>query len=592
MLRKMKLGTKLVAAFVVLAVVTGTVGFVGLYTTGTISRRANDLAGTRVTGLGDLAEMIEGQLAVVAAERGLVIYQDLDTRQGLYAAMEESLADAQAARVSYEILEQTADEQAIWDTLAAQWADWEPKHNAVVSLAQQVDSLIAAGVPAADPRRVSLDQQVLAASTEAREAASLVETTLGGLVAANRALATADQSAANAAAARAQTLIGVAVGATLILAVALGLVFRNMVSRMLGSILAECGVLSKAALAGRLDVRGDVTKINPEFRGIIQGINDTMDSIVKPVRAISEVMTRLASRDLSAHVEEDYQGDFNQLKDSANMVGEQLREAFQQIAGNASSLSAASEQLTAVAEQMAANAEETAAQSSVVSDAGEGVSDNVQTVATAMEEMSASIKEIAKNAAEAAKVATGAVRTAADTNETVGKLGDSSAEIGQVIKVITSIAQQTNLLALNATIEAARAGEAGKGFAVVANEVKELAKETAKATEDIGQRIEAIQSDSKDAVEAIAEISQVINQINDISNSIAGAVEQQTATTNGIVGNVAEAATGSTEIASSIVGVAEAAQNTANGAGDTQKASAELSRMAADLQKLVGQFNY
>jgi methyl-accepting chemotaxis protein len=257
------------------------------------------------------------------------------------------------------------------------------------------------------------------------------------------------------------------------------------------------------------------------------------------------------------------------------------------IAQNASSVSSSAEELTAISHQMAGNAEETATQANVVSAASEQVSKNVTVVATGSEEMQASIREISKNANEAARVAKNAVAVAETTNHTIGKLGESSSEIGKVIKVITSIAQQTNLLALNATIEAARAGEAGKGFAVVANEVKELAKQTAKATEEIGQKIEAIQTDTKGAVTAIGEISSIINQINDISNSIASAVEEQTVTTNEIGRNVTEAAKGTNDIAKNIAGVASAARETTQAANDTQKAAQALSELAAQLQGMV-----
>lgn len=269
-----------------------------------------------------------------------------------------------------------------------------------------------------------------------------------------------------------------------------------------------------------------------------------------------------------------------------------LRKSIATIGNNAQALTGSSEQLTGISQQMNRNAEETSAQSNVVSAASEQVSASVDTVAAGAEEMGASIQEIARNASEAAEVAGEAVNMAKNTSKTMARLGDSSTEIGQVIKVINSIAEQTNLLALNATIEAARAGEAGKGFAVVANEVKELAKETSRATEDISQKIVTIQSDTKEAVEAIVDITMVIDRVNDISNTIASAVEEQSATTAEIGRSVQEAAKGTGEIASNIVKVAEAAQHTTEGAGDTQKSAQELSQMATELQTLVSQFKY
>ena len=315
----------------------------------------------------------------------------------------------------------------------------------------------------------------------------------------------------------------------------------------INALVADTAALAKAAAEGRVGTRADATKHQGDYRKIVEGVNQTLEAIVEPLKVTAQ---------------------------------------------NASTLASSSEELTAVSQQMAGNAEETATQANIVSAASEQVSKNVSSVASASEQMQSSIREIAKNANESARVAKNAVSVAHSTNETVKKLGESSQEIGNVIKVITSIAQQTNLLALNATIEAARAGEAGKGFAVVANEVKELAKQTAKATEEIGQKIEAIQGDTKGSVKAIEEIGTIINQINDISNSIASAVEEQTVTTNEIGRSVTEAAKGVGDIAKNIGGVAVAAKNTTQGANDTQKASQELSQMAARLQTVTSKFTF
>jgi methyl-accepting chemotaxis protein len=263
-----------------------------------------------------------------------------------------------------------------------------------------------------------------------------------------------------------------------------------------------------------------------------------------------------------------------------------LKESLSQMAD---SVASASEELSASSQQLRVNSEEATRQANAVSSASEQTNQNVQTVASAAEEMAATIKEISKNVHEATRVTSQAVQVSDATNRTIGKLGESSAEIGKVINVITSIAQQTNLLALNATIEAARAGEAGKGFAVVANEVKELAKETAKATEEIGRKIEAIQADTRGAVTAIGEIGTIIGQINEIATTIAGAVEEQAATTTEISRSVAEAARGTGAVVENIAGVANSSRSTAKGAANVLAASQSLAKMAGELDLLIGE---
>lgn len=314
------------------------------------------------------------------------------------------------------------------------------------------------------------------------------------------------------------------------------------------------------------------------------------EEVRRKVSQTLDVVQRAASGDLTLSMPVKGDDAIGQIGAGLDSFFGNLRSSFIEIARGVASVASASQTLNSISQTMSSNAEETATQATVVSAASEQVSKNVGVVAASSEEMLASIREISKSANEAARVARTAVTVADTTNQTVAKLGESSIEIGKVIKVITSIAQQTNLLALNATIEAARAGEAGRGFAVVANEVKELAKETAKATEEIGQKIEAIQHDSRAAVTAIAEISTIINQINDVSNTIASAVEEQTATTNEIGRNVAEASKGTTEIARNITGVAMAAQNTTNGAVETQSSAVALNDMAVSLNTLVSQF--
>ena len=310
------------------------------------------------------------------------------------------------------------------------------------------------------------------------------------------------------------------------------------------------------------------------------------------VDRILSVVNRAAVGDLTGELTIDGSDAVGLLSESLARFLSDLRGSIAGIAANGETVASSSEELTATARQMRAAATGTADQAAMVSGAAEQVSRNIQAVAASAEQMSASVGEISKNVAAAAHVASDGLAIAEATNATVSRLGQSSKEIGNVVAVIATIAQQTNMLALNAAIEAARAGEAGRGFAVVAHQVKQLAKETSDATDDIGRKVKAIQAETKSAMTAIAEIGGVIAKISGIQTAISGAVEEQTTTTTEIGRNVSEAAMRASEIASSIAGVAAAAGSTRTGATDTEEASAGLAKMAAEMQTLIARFKY
>jgi methyl-accepting chemotaxis protein len=314
--------------------------------------------------------------------------------------------------------------------------------------------------------------------------------------------------------------------------------------------------------------------------------------ITKPLVRVSAAMSRIARGDLTQSVPVESRDEVGQMAAAVNAASASVRTAITSMATGTGTLASSSQNIQQISGRIATSAAGTSAKAQAVAAAANEVSQNVQTVAAGSEEMSTSIREIARSASDGAKVASKAVDVVRSTSDTVSKLGESSAEIGTVIKTITSIAEQTNLLALNATIEAARAGELGKGFAVVAGEVKDLAQETAKATEDISRRVEAIQGDTRSAVLAIAEISDIIGQINDFQTVIAAAVEEQSATTTEMNRNVTGAANGSGQIASNISGMADAAAQTSQGVDEAQQAADGLVSLSGEFDRLVAQFQY
>ena len=343
-------------------------------------------------------------------------------------------------------------------------------------------------------------------------------------------------------------------------------------------------------------------------------------SITGPIGKTVAILKDIAEGegDLTKRLDATSGDEIGELSRWFNKFAGKLQTVITDLAANTRTLSSSSEELAATSTQLAANAEEMSGQSNMVASAAEQTTSNVNnisagaeelsnsitTVATSIEEMSASINEVAKNCQKESQIAAEADKVARTTQETVERLGLAAKEIGKVIDVINHIADQTNLLALNATIEAASAGEAGKGFAVVANEVKELAKQTAAATGEISRQVEEMQSSTDSAVKAIGQIGKVIDDVNTISQTIVSAVEEQSATVNEIASNmsgarsasteiarnVAESAKGLTEVSSNIQGVNSAATSTAQGVGQVKASADELAKLAAGLQKIVGQF--
>ena len=401
---------------------------------------------------------------------------------------------------------------------------------------------------------------------------------------------------------------------------------------------ADAQMLARAGVEGKLATRADAAKYQGEYRKIVQGVNETLDAVVAPVTDVQRVMGAVENGDLTARITVQYQGDFQKLAQAINNSAIRLGQALSEISGAANTLAssadelsstsstmavtaegmtqqantaaAGTEQASANVKNMAAGIEQISANSNTVASASEEVNANlrtvgaaveqmsanmrtiagateqmtssVNTVAAAIEEMSVSLNEVSKNSGQAATVAGKAARAAGTTADTVDKLGKSAQEIGKVVDMIKGIAAQTNLLALNATIEAASAGEAGKGFAVVANEVKELAKQTAGATEEIRAQVEGMQANTQQAVKAIDEIVQIINEINNISGTIAAAVEEQTATTNEISKNVGHAARGASDVAKNV-------QQSAAGANEVSKNVQEAVKGVSDITRNINQ---
>jgi methyl-accepting chemotaxis protein len=505
-----------------------------------------------------VAVQLSGEMSFHVAQYGSLMLRhilttDDDAMKQVEERMDVRLRELKETQAAYEKLAPSPEERKLYEEFSRNLASFLQEVRGALDKSRRNeneaarDHVFTKALPAADSARNALGELVRFVQAEA--AASGEQGQAVYELSFNLILAV--------------LLVALAAGA------GLGWLVVRSITRGIASVLQPMKGLAVGELSVEIPFRGAKT----EMGAIADAVQVFKDALIEKQRADEAAAAETAAKAERARRLDELTNGFD--KAVSTVLG---------------AVSSATSELQATAGSMAATAEETSRQSVAVAAASEQASTNVQTVASAAEELSSSIQEISRQVQQSAQVAGKAAEDAARTNGTVQTLAEAAQKIGDVVKLINDIASQTNLLALNATIEAARAGDAGKGFAVVASEVKSLANQTAKATEEIGAQISAMQSVTGEAVSAITSIGATIGEINQIATTIASAVEEQGAATQEIARNVQQAAAGTQEVSSNIAGVQQAATDTGAASQQVLSASGELAQQSELLRRQVDAF--
>jgi methyl-accepting chemotaxis protein len=554
MLAKLSIRAKVIAALSLLLVAMAAMGVFAIMQMQAIDANAKDIQTNWLPSIRLLGELRANTITYRVVVRSHLLAPDAAGKAGAEKIMDGLVQTIDKTRKDYEAYITSAEERAVYNEFSQLWSAYAAAVQELIAVSRKNDvneslnlnntKANPIGLKADEVLKKDVDLNTKGADQAGQEASDHY-TSAFKMVVAILCLA---------------VLIGIGIGFYLV----------RDISRAIASIITPMRALGNGDLTATVPHQGETTEIG--------AMADTLQ-VFKNALIAKKAADEAAAIDADAKIQRAQRVD-GITRNFESLIGELV-----------GSLSSSSTELEAAANTLTTTAEATGKNSSEAATASQEVSANVQSVASATEEITSSVHEIGRQVQEASRVAGDAVKQAQKTDTSIAELSQAASRIGDVVKLITAVAEQTNLLALNATIEAARAGEAGRGFAVVATEVKALAAQTAKATDEIGTQIAGMQAATKDSVAAIREIGATINQISEISSTIAAAVEQQGAATQEISRNVQYAAQRSNAVATSITDVSRGASETGSASSQVlssaQMLSTESTRLRTEVEKFL-----